>query len=524
MSTGAWIVDSIIGVALALAFGAQSLRWLRVLQREHYDPAALPRFLGRWTAPPVGSPKATGRARQVRPISLSYFFVVALLVTVVLHKDLVASVVSVGYGVLCPWGLSIKGRTSALQWTRRLKTVALVATTLAVFITVAGAFSTRPWLAALLTVWAVPVLLDVTTRVLAPYERRKSNVFVAQAVERLKRVHPRIVAITGSFGKTSTKNHLAALLGESGVVASPRSFNNRAGLSRAINENLSDGTTTFIAEMGTYGPGEIRELCSWCVPSLSVVTAIGPVHLERMKSLDVIDAAKYEITENASTVVLNVDDVRLARWVPRLQGEGKRVRTAGSRTLDASVRVYEEARQWVVSIDGDVVTSRDPIAGVQPTNLACALAAALEIGTSIEDLTRRLSDITPIANRSNVVVAPSGVLVIDDTFNANPSSADASLALLSSLDVSGRRVVVTPGIVELGHEQYPQNLLLAQKVETFADELVIVGRTNARALEAGYAKGAQRFDTRDEAVAWVRKSLVAGDGVLYLNDLPDHYP
>jgi UDP-N-acetylmuramoyl-tripeptide--D-alanyl-D-alanine ligase len=243
-----------------------------------------------------------------------------------------------------------------------------------------------------------------------------------------------------------------------------------------------------------------------------------------MKSLDVIDAAKYEITENASTVVLNVDDVRLARWVPRLQGEGKRVRTAGSRTLDASVRVYEEARQWVVSIDGDVVTSRDPIAGVQPTNLACALAAALEIGTSIEDLTRRLSDITPIANRSNVVVAPSGVLVIDDTFNANPSSADASLALLSSLDVSGRRVVVTPGIVELGHEQYPQNLLLAQKVETFADELVIVGRTNVRALEAGYAKGAQRFDTRDEAVAWVRESLVAGDGVLYLNDLPDHYP
>ena len=112
-------------------------------------------------------------------------------------------------------------------------------------------------------------------------------------------MHPRVVAITGSYGKTSTKNHLAQLLGDDGVVVTPRSFNNRAGLSRAINENLADGTRVFVAEMGTYGPGEIRALCSWCVPEIAIVTAIGPVHLERMKRLEVIEAAKYEITERA---------------------------------------------------------------------------------------------------------------------------------------------------------------------------------------------------------------------------------
>jgi UDP-N-acetylmuramoyl-tripeptide--D-alanyl-D-alanine ligase len=124
----------------------------------------------------------------------------------------------------------------------------------------------------------------------------------------------------------------------------------------------------------------------------------------------------------------------------------------------------------------------------------------------------------------NVVTAPSGVVVIDDTFNANPVSAITALSVLSSLDLSGRRVVVTPGLVELGAEQYSENLRLAQRVTALPAELVAVGRTNIAALVAGEDVPPKRFDTRDEAVAWVRSSLVPGDGVLYLNDLPDHYP
>jgi UDP-N-acetylmuramoyl-tripeptide--D-alanyl-D-alanine ligase len=90
--------------------------------------------------------------------------------------------------------------------------------------------------------------------------------------------------------------------------------------------------------------------------------------------------------------------------------------------------------------------------------------------------------------------------------------------------LSGRRVVVTPGLVELGDEQYSANMELGRKVASLKATLVAVGRTNARPLQVGYVGSVERFDTRDEAVSWVRATLVPGDGVLYLNDLPDHYP
>ena len=518
-------LDVALAILLAGAFAAQMVRWLRVLQREHYDPSSMSRFLGRWSSPPVASAKSVERAKRKRPITLSHVLIVVLVVTVVARLNVGVVLVGIAYGLFCPQGLSLKGRTSPLQWTRRLTTIAVVASTASLLVALAGVFTVQPGLLAVAMVWAVPLVLDVTTRALGPYEERRAGNYVDQAKARLARVHPRVVAITGSYGKTSTKNHLADILGREGaVVASPRSFNNRAGLSRAINENLADGTRIFIAEMGTYQPGEIRALCTWCPPEISIVTAIGPVHLERMKSLDVIDRAKFEITELAHTVVLNIDDPHLAKWVDRLTEREKVVCTAGSTNPAASVQVTVDAAQWHLVVDGAAIGSVPAIAGVQVTNLACALAAALALGVGPEDLLGRVARVTAVANRLNVLTAPSGVVVIDDTFNANPASAAAALAALASMPLSGRRVVVTPGLIELGTEQYGSNILLAQKIATMGAELVIVGRTNVPSLTTGYERPLRRFDVRDEAVAWVRSALVGGDGVLYLNDLPDHYP
>jgi len=516
-------LDALLGLGLAAAYTCQALRWLRILQREHYDGSSMFRFRFRWSNPAVASARVA-RFWRLRPITLTHVTLVVLVITLLLDLDRWAVAVTIVFGLFTPWGLSIKGRTGALDWTRRLKTVAVVSTVLAVVIVGAGLASARPWILGAIVVWLVPVVLSVTALLLEPYERRLAQKYVDHAVARLKRVRPLIVGITGSYGKTSTKHHLAALLGgQDGVVSSPRSFNNRAGLSRAINENLADDTKIFIAEMGTYGPGEIAELCSWCPPSIAVVTAIGPVHLERMKSLDVIERAKYEITETATSVVLNVDDGRLAGWVHRLEASGKKVRTVGSSAI-ASVRVIDRDGRWRVSVDDDDVGSLAHVGGLQPTNLACAIGAALELGASIEGIVSRLDDVVPVANRSNVVVAPSGVTVIDDTFNANPASAHAALSLLHELGVPGRKVVVTPGLIELGATQFDENAALAREVRTSGADLVVVGRTNARPLTRGYAGVVKRFDTREQAVAWVRSTLVRGDGVLYLNDLPDHYP
>jgi UDP-N-acetylmuramoyl-tripeptide--D-alanyl-D-alanine ligase len=209
VSAGTWVTGSLLGVALAGAYAAQMVRWLRVLQREHYEPSSMRRFLGRWSTPQVASAKSPERSGDRRPITLTHVLVVVLVAATVIRVDDFVVLVTVVYGVFCPRGLAMKGRTSKLQWTRRLTLIALDATVLSVAIGLAGLFTTRPWLVFVAMVWAVPVMLDVTSRLLAPYERHHSQKFVDQAVARLAKVQPRIVAITGSYGKTSTKNHLA---------------------------------------------------------------------------------------------------------------------------------------------------------------------------------------------------------------------------------------------------------------------------------------------------------------------------
>jgi UDP-N-acetylmuramoyl-tripeptide--D-alanyl-D-alanine ligase len=552
------VLDVVMIVALAGAYVAQMLRWLRVLQREHYEAGSMSRFLGRWSSPQVGavtkqklraeladhSPRLARRddfvgAQQhdreklaprperpkYRPITLSQVLVVVFVGALIVREPVFYVAVAVVYGLACPVGLSIKGQTSALAWTRRLVTIAALASLIAVAISLLGIPAHQHWLPVVVVVWAVPVILDLTARALKPYEGRRAQAFVDQAVTRLDRVRPRVVAITGSYGKTSTKNHVVDLLAvDGGVVATPRSFNNRAGLSRAINENLADGTRVFIAEMGTYGPGEIRAMCAWCVPEIAVITAIGPVHLERMKTIEVIESAKFEITEKASVVIVNIDDPVLARWPAQRASNTRRYRTVGSQNADASVRIRVDGDEWTLLVDSVVLGTFPAPTSVQPTNLACALAVAIELGVATDQLVSRASLVSPVANRSNVVTAASGVAVIDDTFNANPQSAISALKTLSNVAPSGRRVVVTPGLIELGREQYGENLAFAQKVAAAQDELVIVKRTNALPLENGFKGPVRRFNSRDEAVSWVRASLVAGDGVLYLNDLPDHYP
>jgi UDP-N-acetylmuramoyl-tripeptide--D-alanyl-D-alanine ligase len=178
-----------------------------------------------------------------------------------------------------------------------------------------------------------------------------------------------------------------------------------------------------------------------------------------------------------------------------------------------------------VHVGGSVVGTDVPVPGsVQPTNLACALAVALALGVPAEVAVSRIPGLPTVPNRLASGQAPSGVWVIDDTFNSNPSGARVALAELAARGGGGRRVVVTPGMVELGPLQFEANKQFGQEIARGATDLVIVGHTNRRALREGSPPLRPHYvRTRDEAVAWVRTTLGPGDAVLYENDLPDHY-
>ncbi len=527
----AWITVGACAVAVVPA----GLRWLRVAQREHYLPGSATRFAVRWWRIRPWNPPMLAVAVGAAAVSL--WWPIAGVAT--------ALVVAAG-----PVGLSLRGRTSALAWTRRLRTLAVVWLALDVAAVVIGVAAGPACLIAVVAVVAVPLGVDLACVLTAPLEHRLSRRFVDRAAARLARVAPTVVAITGSYGKTSTKGHVAHLVRPTRtVVATPASFNNRAGLARAVNEHLAEGTEVFVAEMGTYGPGEIADLCRWCPPDIAVITAIGPVHLERFGSEDRIVEAKSEILVAAHDVVLPVDDPRLAELADRAQSQGKRVHrcSVADRAADVCVlRSDDGSRISVFAQGATVVEGVEVPTGVQPSNLACAVSVALALGVDRSVVASRLADLPSVDHRLQAARAPSGVTVLDDTYNANPAGATEALAALGAIagpagpagpappDAPGaeprRQVVVTPGMVELGRRQFDENQRLGSAIAGQADHLVVVGMTNRRALRAGVARaaasgiGVTEVRHRVEAVAWVRTHLQAGDVVLYENDLPDHYP
>ncbi|HUD70118.1 MAG TPA: Mur ligase family protein [Acidimicrobiales bacterium] len=498
-----------------LAAGAASswLRWLRVAQREHYLGGSVSRFALRWWT--------SSRAS----IALGLLAIAGIAGSVAVPPVAVVTAMALVVG---PLGLGVRGRTSPLAWTRRLTSLAALSGAMLAGLGVAAASTPWPFAAGALVVVLSGVVVDTATVILSPIEDHLAMPYVERARRRLSEVGPSVVAITGSYGKTSTKHHLAELLaGTTSVVPTPRSFNNRAGLAIAVNDHLAEGTRVFIAEMGTYRTGEIRAMCDWCRPEVSVLTAIGPVHLERFRTLERIAAAKAEIAERARVVVCNVDDERLRVLAGSLASDAREVLTAGSVSADADVRVEVVGERWRVVVRGETVLVTNPIPGVQPTNLACAIAAGVALGVDAHAIATRIPHVAPVAHRLTVASAPSGVLVVDDTYNANPAGAGAALDLLRSLPVDGRRVVVTPGMIELGTRQRTENEAFAGAAAQFAAAIVVIGRTNVSALRRGAVDGGAdvvRVTTREHAVEWVRSTLGRGDAVLYENDLPDHYP
>lgn len=514
----AWAAMALCVAATAVA----GLRWLRVAQREHYLPGSATRFARRWWV--VRWANAALAALGVAGVLAAWWLPTAAV--------LAAAAVAAG-----PVGLGVRGRTAPLAWTRRLRTLAATWAALVAVVVAVGAVTSAPAPVAALAALGAPVLVDVASFLTQPVERALAERYVDRAAERLRTVAPTVVAITGSYGKTSTKRHVADLVqGTRAVVASPASFNNRAGLARAVNEHLSDDAEVFVAEMGTYGPGEIAALCAWCPPDVSVITAIGPVHLERFGSEDRILEAKSEITATASVVVLAVDDPRLAALADRLAAAGRRVVRAGTRPgADVVVQPRPGSPDGCVDVvlDGRLAWEALSLpAGVQPSNVACAVAVARALDVPLDDLGTRLPALAAADHRLQSAVAPGGFVILDDTYNSNPAGARAALGALARVELAPgapgerRKVVVTPGMVELGSRQHEENRRFAASVAEVATDLVVVGRTNRRALLEG-ADGGVRVtvvETRAEAVGWVRSTLGPGDAVLYENDLPDHYP
>jgi len=383
--------------------------------------------------------------------------------------------------------------------------------------------------------FGLPRVLVLADAVMSPVQGAINARFLRAAGSKLEEVAPLVVGVTGSFGKTSTKFAIRALLGdEREVLATPGSFNTPLGVCRTINERLTSEHKAFVVEMGAYGEGEIAELVAFVRPTIGVLTAIGPAHLERFGSIEAIERGKYEIVRDLPSdgvAVMNVDDER----VRRLADSTEHVRVvrygiAPEGSPDVTVVDVETTRggtRMTIRLEGSSFQATTKLLGRHAVgHVLAAVAVARAAKVPMDAIPERISRLEPVEHRLQIIDGAGGVTVIDDAYNSNPAGAAAALEVLGQMDAR-KRVVVTPGIVELGPLQTQENERFGAGAARVADVVVLVAKLNRDALERGArsAGGAEVVvvDTLEQATEALKTILGPGDVVLFENDLPDQY-
>jgi UDP-N-acetylmuramoyl-tripeptide--D-alanyl-D-alanine ligase len=393
-----------------------------------------------------------------------------------------------------------------------------------------------PFVASATVFAAVPLLLMVANACLGPYERYTRAAYEADAAGRVRDIHPVIVGITGSYGKSSAKAMLAHVLRLKGpTLAATGSINTLMGVTRHVREELVFGHRFMVVEMGAHRMGSIRRLCELTPPSAALITAVGDAHLERFGSTDAIVKAKSELAQAlppGGLLVVNADSpgaLRIAR-----AAVDRRVLLYGETSAeDVETRLEQVtfSRQGTSFVlrtrEGESYRCTTPLLG-RPIilNLTGVFTLARALGVEPDTIVAAMRTLTPVSNRLEVV-EENGITWIRDAYNSNQFGFRAALEVASALTAT-RRVLVTPGVIELGPMQAEVNRALSREAAGACDETVVVSDTNRAAFVAGHAD-VGRTDrliavaNRTEAFAWLREHVGSGDLVILENDLPDVY-
>jgi UDP-N-acetylmuramoyl-tripeptide--D-alanyl-D-alanine ligase len=323
------------------------------------------------------------------------------------------------------------------------------------------------------------------------------------------RLPGRVVGITGSAGKTSTKDLLAAALeGSFLVAASERSFNNELGVPLTL-LNAPEGADAAVVELGARGEGHIRLLCGIARPTVGVVTNVGLAHTEMLGGLDGVARVKSELVAAlppSGTAVLNAGDERVAAM---RSATAARVVTFGLEQGDvraAALALDDELRPSfrLVSPWGDADVRLAVRGAHHAANAAAAAAAALVVGATLDDVVAGLGRGRLSPWRMDLTRAAAGGLVLNDAYNANPASTEAALRSLAALDAR-RRVAVLGPMLELGEHDAAEHRRIGEVARALGiDRLLTVG-----------APGYGGEDVADvEAAAAALGPVAAGDAVL----------
>lgn len=343
--------------------------------------------------------------------------------------------------------------------------------------------------------------------------------FVKRAKNKLAAAEVITVGITGSYGKTSAKNILSAMLSKKyKALATPSSYNTPLGVARTINSNDLGEYEVFVAEMGARRVGDIAELCAVCPPDYSLITGVCPQHLESFKTIENVAKTKGEIIDAVKNVCFISADC--AQYY---MDRGQKVKVAD---CVSDISCDCTGTSFTLTLDGEKRTVKTKLLGEHSAkNIAVCAQAAHAMGVGIDDIAEACEGLDFVEHRLQHTES-NGVHILDDGYNSNVVGAKAAIGVLKSF--GGKKIAVTPGLVELGVLEESENERLGEELAGL-DYVILVGETLVRAVQRGYlAAGGDGekitvVPTLASAQDVLKGILSSGDAVLFLNDLPEIY-
>lgn len=391
---------------------------------------------------------------------------------------------------------------------------------------------------AVLIIQILPIILLLTNLILTPYENYIQRKFLNQAKNKIKQLSPQIIAITGSYGKTSAKhilNHILSFVAP--TLSTPGSVNTPMGITRIIREKLTKDHKYFIVEMGAYGIGSIARLCNLTSPNYGIITAVGNAHYERFKSIDNVAQTKFElnqaVNENDGITYLNsdgIDNCYIKRYARNfvLVGQNK---DNDNQYKVSQVKLSASGLQFKIKNKRQIYQINSPLYGLhQVNNIALCFAICHQIGISQDTIISAINSIPQIKHRLEVINNDNGPTIIDDSYNSNPDGFKSALEVLKTIkQKNGRAILVTPGMVELGDLHDEKHAELALVALESVDVLLIIMPNRIPTFYSTFKDGMNskqkiiNFDSFFEAKRWLDENANARDVILFENDLPDLY-
>ena len=387
------------------------------------------------------------------------------------------------------------------------------------------------------------LIISAAVFILKPVESAIQNHYMKDAKRILAEVNPLVIGITGSYGKTGTKEILAAILSEKyNVFKPPGSYNTLMGITRIVREKLRSYHEIFVAEMGAYKIGSINKLCNLVKPTHGIITIIGLQHLERFKTQKAIQRAKGELVGALppdGAAILNGNDP-LCREIGashigkviyfKIEKDNVDSKIEKDTVTARNIRLTPVGSDFTITFrNGEEIEVHLPLLGRPAIANAVASAAMAEVlDVPKRSIKRALASIPQVEHRLESKPGEGGVRIIDDAFNSNPIGAASALEVLSQA-TGGRRILVTPGMVELGELETEANYEFGKQAAVACDLAILVGVNRIEPIRKGLLYGG--FDaekiwvvsTLNEGLERLKSYLQPGDTMLLENDLPDQY-